>query len=117
MNAPASWREINLSGVRDRALLGARGARIPMMLRHYHPVTESAPYESLTVLGEQLYVYRRAEGERRWVLVAVLPIIDLDMRREAQSGRALVLTSKAVYVSQDLESWDRLEGLGARGGR
>ncbi len=103
------WQEISLQGV--DGLRWTLSEQVPRVLRHYYPATENHPYELLTVLGEQLHVYRRDARHSRWVLVSVLPFVDVDLWREESTGRVLSLTADSVYQSDDYERWDRTRVL------
>lgn len=101
------WEEVALSGVIDAQRTPGDDA-LPRVLRHYLPATVDRPYELLSVLGSQLELYRREQGESRWVLNTTLSVIDLAfMSSPGATPRFLMLTSDSLYYSDDLERWER----------
>lgn|GEM_PF-4312223 len=101
------WEEISLSG----APLGPQQARegFPALVRHYIPATEERDYELLTILGDQLMIYRRAGETESFVLTATLPTVDRDVHVSERGDRIHILTPDALFSSDALaEEWEKV---------
>lgn len=96
-----AWRDISLAGV---PLVGANSS-YPPTLRNYLPAARGRDFELLTVLGEQLMIYRRDVGSDDWLLVSMLPTVDLELV-SWREGIA-ILTRDSVYLSENAEIWGR----------
>lgn len=90
-----SWEAIELSGSPIGEYSQQQG--LPFLPRRYLPATATRDYELLSVLGEQLLLYRRAKGQRDWVLTYTLPTIDISLVSDGDS--ALMLTPLGIYTS------------------
>ncbi|MFB6371874.1 MAG: WD40/YVTN/BNR-like repeat-containing protein, partial [Bradymonadaceae bacterium] len=103
----STWEHVEIS---ETDVFGsAAPTTFPNIVRNYLPATEDRPFDLLTVFGDRLYVYRRHQGNNRWVLVSTLPTIDIALRA-APNGTALYLFApEAVYrSSQQGEQWEKL---------
>lgn len=97
-----SWEPIELSGSPIGEYSQQQG--LPFLPRRYLAATPTREYELLSVLGEQLLLYRRAKGQQVWVLTYTLPTIDVALMSDGDS--ALMLTPLGVYTSLEAgELW------------
>jgi hypothetical protein len=104
----SSWREVSLEGV-DLKRASMR-LDLPASLRHYLPATPARPYELLTVLADQVLVYRRAEDTLSFVLVHSQPRLDRTLHAPPESPDVYALSHDAVLVARDEgERWDALK--------
>ncbi len=104
----SSWREISLEGV-DLKRASMR-LDLPASLRHYLPATPARPYELLTILADQVLVYRRAEGTQSFILVHSQPRLDRTLYAPPGSPDVYALSHDAVLIARDeAERWDVLK--------
>ncbi|MFU8806627.1 MAG: WD40/YVTN/BNR-like repeat-containing protein, partial [Bradymonadaceae bacterium] len=103
---PDVWTKISRAGlVFDRP---SRGATLPALVRNYLPATEDRPFEVVTMLHDQLSVYRRHEGTEEWVLTAMLPTVDRQLVEVPNSRHLFILAADAIYRSDEHgEQWER----------
>lgn len=118
MQSSQTWDAVSLYGVLFEP---TPNTHLPPAIRNYLPASEGRPFEILTVLGEQLFVYRReAKGaqeseERPWVLVSTFPTADKQLvgvtSKDAKitaSKTIFLVTPHAVFRSDDEgEEWTR----------
>jgi photosystem II stability/assembly factor-like uncharacterized protein len=101
------WEEISLTG----APLGPQQARegFPALVRHYTPATDARDYELLTILSDQLMIYRRAKETESFVLTATLPTVDRAVLVSESGDQIHILTPDALYTSDALaEEWEKV---------
>ncbi len=106
-----SWRRLSIEGIDFDST--ARTTQLPAVLRNYLPATEQRPFELLTVLQDQLLVYRRAKGATEWVLTSSLLTVDRHLLEAPGTSTVYLLAPEAVYRSDaDGERWDRVQASG-----
>lgn len=96
-----AWVDVSLTGVQ---LAGANSS-YPPTLRNYLPAGRGRDFELLTVLGEQLMIYKRDSGTDDWLLVSMLPTVDIEL--VAWREGVAILTRDSVYTSENAEMWGR----------
>jgi photosystem II stability/assembly factor-like uncharacterized protein len=98
------WQTVSLEGVEHRA--DQKQLALPTMIRHYLPGTETRPFEMLTVLDDQLTVYRRSSQAQSWQPVATLGVADRELVEIPGSDSVLMLTSSGLLKSSNAaELW------------
>ncbi len=101
------WEPVSLEGVEFDSTDGE--ITLPTVLRHYLPATDARPFELLTVLRDQLYVYRR-DADAPWQQVATLPGADRELVPIPGSDGVLMLTPHGLYRTSDgAQDWQPLE--------
>lgn len=106
----ASWRAIDLNAV----LLDENANELPPAIRSFLPANSLRDFDILTVLSNQLLIYRREAGQE-WVLTSTFPVgerqvVGFEQRNSSEgSGTTLFLaTDDAVFRSDDhAETWLR----------
>ncbi|MEM1348656.1 MAG: sialidase family protein, partial [Myxococcota bacterium] len=102
-----SWVPVDLHGV-DLERAVARDT-LPSVIRHYLPASRDRTFETLTVLGAQLMIYRRTVGNTRWVLTGTQATIDRQLIEVPGSQGLYMLEPNALVRSvEQAESWERI---------
>jgi photosystem II stability/assembly factor-like uncharacterized protein len=118
LQSTQAWESVSLYGVLFEP---TPNTQLPPTIRNYLPATNGRSFEILTVLGEQLFIYRREAKtadeteERPWVLVSTFPTADKQLvgviRKDANlpaSKSIFMVTPQAVFRSDDEgEEWTR----------
>ncbi|MEZ4458933.1 MAG: hypothetical protein R3E66_04250 [bacterium] len=82
---------------------------LPPVIRSYLPKNVVRPFELLTLLADQLYVYRRAERDAPWILTSTFNTAERDLIGSPTSSRLWLMTPTALYQSDDQgEQWYRM---------
>lgn len=104
----ASTLKVSLLGVSlGRSGLGQG---LPLTLRHYLPADAARPYEVLSVLGEQLFVYRRTAPQKAWTLTTTLNTVDLNITPLPNRQELMMVSPKGILLGSDhAEQWTRRE--------
>ncbi len=106
-----SWQRISLEGIDFTRQSPTTG--LPAVLRNYLPATAERPFELLTVLHDQLLIYRRNQGADLWILSATLPTVDRHLLDIPGQPHVYMLTSDAVYRAEDdAQRWERIQSSG-----
>lgn len=92
------WKELNLDGLPFGV---KRDARLPPSVRNYLPASTLRPFEIVTVLTEQLLIFRRERDEESWVLVSSLPTADLALANLPGTETIFIVSDNAVHRSDD----------------
>ncbi|MGM0558557.1 MAG: WD40/YVTN/BNR-like repeat-containing protein [Myxococcota bacterium] len=101
------WTRIDLSGI-DFSTDGEVN-QLPSVIRNYAPSSESRPFEVMTVLADQLRVYRRMEDASQWLMVSTLPTVDRQLLDIPGTDELLLVSPTELYRSRDLgERWEPL---------
>lgn len=106
----ASWSAIDLNAV----LLDENDNELPPAIRSFVPANSLRDFDLLTVLSNQLLIYRR-EADQEWVLTSTFPVgerqlVGFEQRNSSEGiGTTLFLaTDDAVFRSDDnAETWLR----------
>ncbi len=106
-----NWKRISMEGVDFSQPSQTTG--LPAVLRNYLPATTERPYELLTVLHDQLLLYHRNTGTEQWLLTSTLPTVDRHLLDIAGLPSVYLLTSDAIYRSEDDgQVWERVQFSG-----
>lgn len=98
-----TWSPISLTGV-DFETQG-----LPPVVRSYLPRSAQRGFELLTLLGDQLYVWRRDEPDGTWLLTSTFPGADRDLLGHEKSNTIWMVTADAIHQSDDHgEQWFRV---------
>ncbi len=93
------WAPVSLDGVdRDD---NKHDAPLPQVLRHYLPANPTRPFELLTVLTDDLQVYRRRKDQKTWKPVAELPAADRQLAPVPHTDTVLMLTPEGLLRSEN----------------
>ncbi len=92
------WQELNLQGLPFGV---KRDARLPPSIRNYLPASTLRPFELVTVLTEQLLIFRREKDEESWVLVSSLPTADLALSAVPNTETIFIVSDNAIHRSDD----------------
>lgn len=102
-----SWKRISLEGIDFTQPSQTTG--LPAVLRNYLPATTERSYELLTVLHDQLLLYRRNKGAEQWLLTSTLPTVDRHLLDIPGRPDVYLLTSDAIYSADDEgQNWERI---------
>jgi photosystem II stability/assembly factor-like uncharacterized protein len=102
------WERIDLSGIDFSA--DSQPNELPSVVRNYAPPSASRPFEVVTVLGDQLRVYRRMKDASQWLMVSTLPTADRQLVDIPGSEHLLLVSPTQLYRSRDFaERWDPLQ--------
>lgn len=98
------WRALDLNGVDFEG-----GAELPPVIRSYLPRNEVRPFELLTLLSDQLYVWRRSDENTPWILTSTFSNAERDLIGSDNGTDLWLVTPTAIFQSDDqAEQWYRI---------
>jgi photosystem II stability/assembly factor-like uncharacterized protein len=101
------WTRLDLSGIDFSA--DAEFNQLPSVIRNYAPPSQARPFEVMTVLADQLRVYRRMKDASQWLMVSTLPTADRELLGIPGTDQLLLVSPTQLYRSRDFgERWDPL---------
>lgn len=96
------WVPVSLEGV------VFDDASVPAVIRNYLPREAGRDFEMLTVLSDQLRIYRRVESDGPWILTSTFSQVDRDLITVPATDTVFLLSTDALYRSDDQgEQWFR----------
>ena len=97
-----SWASIGTDGLpRD-------SPGLPPAIRNYLPASEQRPFEMITVLAEQLLVFRRTAPDEPWVMVSTLTTVDRELLGTPAGDTVFIVAPDSIRRSDDQgERWFR----------
>lgn len=96
-----NWRSIGLEG-----LPLATGEGLPPAIRNYLPRAAGRPFELLTVLADQLLIYRRSEVDDPWVITSTMAVVDRQLAALPDSETVFLVSPDSIQRSDDQgERW------------
>lgn len=97
-----TWTSIGLNG------LPVASEGLPPAIRNYLPRTRDRPFEMLTVLADQLLVFRRSEVDDPWILTSTMAVVDRELVGMTGSDAVFVVAPNSIQRTDDQgESWFR----------
>lgn len=98
-----TWRALDLTGLEFTA------EGLPPVVRSYLPRHEKRPFELLTLLGDQLYFWRRTDPGEPWILTSTFGTAERDLIGHGLTDSLWMVTPDVVYQSDDQgEQWYRV---------
>ena len=97
---PGTWNSIGLHGLPEAQ------EGLPPAIRNYLPRTVTRPFELLTVLADQLMIFRRSERDDPWVLTHTTSVADRQLLGLPESEVVFLVAHDSLLRSDDQgESW------------
>jgi photosystem II stability/assembly factor-like uncharacterized protein len=94
------WESIGLGG------LPTESEGLPPAIRNYLPAGDGREFEIVTVLSDQLMVFRRAEPEGEWVMTATLTAVDRELVGIPGTDSLFIVAPDSIQRSDDQgERW------------
>lgn len=94
------WESIGLGG------LPSSGEGLPPAIRNYLPAGEDRDFEVVTVLSDQLMVFRRTDPDADWVMTATLTAVDRELLGVPGSDSLFIVAPDSIQRSDDQgERW------------
>lgn len=96
------WVSIGLDG------LPVASEGLPPAIRNYLPRAAARPFEMMTVLAEQLLVFRRLEKDDPWVLTSTMAVVDREIVGHHASEAVFLVSPDMIQRTEDQgERWFR----------
>ncbi|GEM_PF-5696614 len=93
-----TWQALNLDGLPFGV---KRDSKLPPSIRNYLPTSPSRSFEMVTLLSEQLLIFRREKGEQSWALVSSLPEADLGLVGVPKEETIFLVAENTIHRSDD----------------
>lgn len=103
-----SFEAVSLEGLSLNDAATSR-RQLPYTLRHFIPAQGQRTYDVLSILSDQLRIYTRHQGTKKWVMTSSLPVLDHALKPSATGDHLWLVGERALYRGEELaERWQRV---------